>query len=278
MATVAPCHIYGMLFSVIVPLLAGATVDRVARFFPQEIVDRIEQTQANVLIAGPAHFRSLLTTPWPHGRIQRAFSSGAPLGLADALAFREHTGLLPIEVYGSTETGGVATRVQAGSDSAWTPVPGVAVTIVDACLAVRSPHLGEDLPLDAHGYFRTADRARPVGAGRFELLGRSDGVVKVGGKRVDLVEIEQKLRTVPGVHDAVVLARAVETSRGQHIVAVVESSCTPIEVLRAVRALLPPSAWPRALQCVDRIPITSAGKRDREAIERLLFRDDDVSE
>jgi mycobactin phenyloxazoline synthetase len=94
--------------------------------------------------------------------------------------------------------------------------------------------------------------------------------VKVAGKRVDLFEIEEKLRALPGVGDAVVVARPDASGRGQQIVALAESLRPSAELMHALREALPSAAWPRVLSCVRSIPVTGAGKRDHDAIDRIL--------
>ena len=227
LATVSPSHIYGLLYSVIVPILAGARVDRVTRYSPEAIRERMSASSATILVTTPAHLRILARLPWSGSTIRLVLSSGAPLRAEDATAFHESSGLWPLEVYGSTETGGVAVRIQADQNRLWTALPGVAWRVANDCIAVRSEYLGPDLPCDNEGYFVTANMVR-VHEGRagaqLELVGRRDRVVKVGGKRVALCDVEEKLRTLRGVTDALVLAQEEDSGRGQHILALAESS------------------------------------------------------
>jgi crotonobetaine/carnitine-CoA ligase len=52
------------------------------------------------------------------------------------------------------------------------------------------------------GYFMTSDLVVPVGENRVRFLGRVDNIVKVAGKRVDLEEVREKIKRIPGVTDA----------------------------------------------------------------------------
>src|SRR5262249_49280879 len=56
--------------------------------------------------------------------------------------------------------------------------------------------------------YRTGDLGRLLDDGRIECLGRIDHQVKVRGFRIELGEIESALRSVPGVEEVVVVARA----------------------------------------------------------------------
>jgi acyl-coenzyme A synthetase/AMP-(fatty) acid ligase len=113
--------------------------------------------------------------------------------------FQQLTGYAPLEILGSTETGGVAWRRQDRS-LLWQPLPEVCCS-VDAgsgCLAVQSAHLGQ---ADA---FVMGDRIALQDDGRFELLGRADRLLKVEGKRVSASEMENRLAAHPWVTAAVV--------------------------------------------------------------------------
>ena len=166
----------------------------------------------------------------------------------------------------------MAIRRQDVAEAPWLPLPDVDVRVDGETLCVRSPFVSEN----ASGHdafddaFVTGDRAESFPDGRFRLLGRVDGVVKVGGKRVALPEVESVLRALDGVSDAVAMALPSESGRGQEIVALAASQRPASDLVRELRAKLPSPAWPRRLRCVSAIPITAVGKRDRVAILELL--------
>jgi acyl-coenzyme A synthetase/AMP-(fatty) acid ligase len=270
LATVPPHHIYGLLFSVLLPLCSGATVERRSPFYPQEIAERIVGTGATILVSTPAHLRALAESMPKTHRLRLVLSSGAPLLAADSAAFAARTGIWPLEIYGSTETGGIAVRRQDVADCPWAPMPGVECHVEDETLEVRSPYVSRLAGTDANGFFRTADLAELAPDGRFALLGRSDGIVKVGGQRVALPAIEKALAALAGVSDAVVLALPTDSGRGQEVVALAASSRSADELIRELREKLPSPSWPRRLRTADAIPTTPSGKRDRPAILRLL--------
>jgi len=273
LATVPPYHIYGLLFSVLLPLCSGATVERLSPFFPQEIADRIAKTSASILVSTPAHLKTLAKVMTGPHRLRLVLSSGAPLATPDAKAFFDSTGLWPLEVYGSTETGGIAIRRQDTADTPWHPLPGIACRIDAEVLSVRSTFASSSVPVDSEGFFRTADLATLRPDGSFDLGGRADGVVKVGGVRVWLPEIERAITALEGVRDALVLALPSDSGRGQEIVALAASSRPAEEILRELRESLPSPAWPRRLRTVDAIPTTPSGKRDRPQILQLFDAD-----
>ncbi|HUD41414.1 MAG TPA: AMP-binding protein [Dokdonella sp.] len=190
-ATVSHQHIYGLLFRVLWPLAAGRPFATARLAFPEDIAAALAQGPS-LLIASPAHLKRLPPAlPWAAARagLHGVFSSGGPLpdqALPDCRALLGHA---PVEVYGSSETGGVAWRRRdADGDAAWRPLPDVEIRIEDGTLWVRSPHLAE------RGWQPSADRAEAA-AGGFVLLGRRDRVAKIEEKRISLDAIERVLAT-----------------------------------------------------------------------------------
>lgn len=267
-ATAAPFHMYGLLFSVLLPLVSHATVERTSPFFPQEIAQRLEASRATILVSTPAHLRALVGCMPSRHRLRLVLSSGAPLAAADAADVHARTGVWPLEVYGSTETGGIAVRRQDVADAPWLPLAAVDVRADGETLWVRSPFVSPNACGD--DAFLTGDRADILADGTFRLLGRVDGVVKVGGKRVVLAEVEDVLRSLAGVRDAVVLALPLTSGRGQELVALAACDRPAAELARELREKLPSPAWPRRLRCAAAIPLTAVGKRDRDAILQCL--------
>jgi 4-coumarate--CoA ligase (photoactive yellow protein activation family) len=189
-------HIYGILFRVFWPLAAGRAFDRSISADPQALQARIAQCGATVVVSTPAQL-----SRWPEltgfaalAPAPRAFfSSGGPLAAETASQYAARFGAAPLEVYGSTETGGIAWRRQNESD-AWRAMSGILVQRAeDGALTVRSPHLGHD------NWHRTDDEAVFDSDGRFRLRGRLDRVIKLDGKRLSLAELETRLAVHPFV-------------------------------------------------------------------------------
>ncbi|MGF6481684.1 AMP-binding protein [Paraburkholderia sp. JPY419] len=199
LASVPHHHIYGLLFRVLWPLAAGRAFDRAIGMEPLQLQARIAQCGATAVVSTPAQL-----SRWPalpgFGALAPAprafFSSGGALAADPAQAYAVSYGAAPLEIYGSTETGGIAWRRQ-DQGHAWQPVAGAEVRRDhDGALCVRSPHLNHD------GWHRTGDRIAFDADGRFHLQGRLDRVLKLGGKRVSLPELEARLALHPYVAQA----------------------------------------------------------------------------
>ncbi|MDK9708504.1 MAG: AMP-binding protein [Desulforhopalus sp.] len=268
LATIPPYHIYGLLFSVLLPLVAGAAVVDESPSFPNEIVLLAERHRVTHLVSVPAHYRVLGDRQMA---IRLAFSSAGMLDAEDNRHFYSNNPAGIVEVYGSTETGGIATRNRSQGEEFFTPFPTVAWKIADSRLALTSPYLSPELPLDRDGYFTINDRVEAKGPGQFALKGRTDTVTKVGGKRVDLGEISALIKKEAGVVDCVVIALPEAGGRGNRIGALVQGEHADTDAIRKMLAdSLEPYALPRLLKKVERIPLSQNGKYDWTAIVQLL--------
>ncbi|MFE5035961.1 amino acid adenylation domain-containing protein [Streptomyces sp. NPDC056683] len=128
--------------------------------------------------------------------------------------------------------------------------------------------LYEGDPLTEDHWYRTGDRVARSGDGLVHL-GRVDNQVKISGYRVELGEIEEALRSLPGVLDAVVVAR---TDRPTPVL---EAVCTgdasdPAPLLAALHGRLPAYMVPRTLLRLAELPLNLNGKTDRNAVLAAL--------
>ncbi|MBL8261139.1 MAG: amino acid adenylation domain-containing protein [Xanthomonadaceae bacterium] len=130
--------------------------------------------------------------------------------------------------------------------------------------------------IDGERWYRTGDLGRVLPDGTIEYQGRNDFQVKVRGFRIELGEIESVLSTLPGVHDAVVLARD-EGGEGKQLVAYVRmdgmhadgmrgDESDPAALREALSTRLPAFMVPTAYVCVANWPRTVNGKLDRAAL------------
>jgi acyl-coenzyme A synthetase/AMP-(fatty) acid ligase len=269
-ATVSPNHIYGLLYAVLTPLVASAAVASQTPSFPAEIETVVRDNDASILISVPAHYRALNGHPFAPRSLRLAFSSAGMLAANDAVAFSVQTGVGIAEIYGSTETGGIAARVRADGQSDYQPYAGIDIKIEAERLKVRSDYLSPELVLDEEGYFMVGDRARATVGNRFELLGRVDGIVKVGGRRVDLEAVRESLKRQPGITDALAISLPMGQGRENLVVAVVEGHPATVDLTSLRLDDLETCARPRCIKVMEKIPVTAAGKYDRKAIEALF--------
>lgn len=270
LSTVPPRHIYGLLFTVLAPFISGAPIISETAVFPKEITSAIERYGATVLVSVPIHYRVLRSADLKRGSLRMAFSSAGALDKADADSFYEKTGVAVNEIYGSTETGGIASRRSALNEMVLTPFDNLKFRMENELLQVKSDFISPDLPKDADGYFTTFDRARPEGGG-FVLLGRADDIVKVAGKRVDLAEIQEKIKGLDGVADAKVFSIQSESGRQNEIAAIVATALGEQELRARISRVLEPHYVPRHVKTVRKLPSLPSGKIDRDYLEKIFL-------
>ncbi|MCL2129383.1 MAG: AMP-binding protein, partial [Treponema sp.] len=182
-STVNQHHIYGLLFSILLPFAAGVPFRR-KRILVSEEFENFTDTKY-MIITVPAFLKRAvliesssslkLISPW-------IFTSGGPLDYDTAEKTSSIFGFWPVEVYGSTETSGIAWR-QSRNGPQWKPFDNAQISVTtEGCLVIRSPYIR-----DKDG-FETADLAEIGEDGTFLLKGRIDSVVKIEEKRISLTE------------------------------------------------------------------------------------------
>ncbi|WP_052481287.1 AMP-binding protein [Gilvimarinus agarilyticus] len=198
-ASVSHHHIYGLLHVLLWPLVRGAAFVVAPIQFPENLVEQLAQHGPAVWVASPTHLARIPASVHfsrAAPQLSEIFSSGGLLSESAAESIADQLGYAPIEVLGSTETGGVAWRRQTAS-AFWQPLSDVVVAQSDRqCLHVKSQHL------NAPEGFEMGDKVHLCNSGEFQLLGRVDTVVKVEGKRLSLTELEARLNESPWVGQA----------------------------------------------------------------------------
>lgn len=200
-ATAPHQHIYGLLFRLFWPLGSGRVFDAVTCAHPDALEERLAFFGRAAVISSPAQLArlpELLPLAELDPKPVAVFSSGGPLPAGAARALAAGLGEAPIEVFGSTETGGVAWRQQHGTDGElWTPFPCHTVSrSALGALTLRSPFLSDTAPWEMD------DGIELLPDGRFRLLGRLDRVVKIEEKRLSLPQMESRLNAHPWVEAA----------------------------------------------------------------------------
>lgn len=263
LGTVSPQHMFGLEATVLMPIFGGGTVSARQPFFPADVANALaELPEPRLLVSTPFHLRKLMDAQIELPRVQAVLSATAPLSIALAQEVEARLGAPMVEIYGSTETGAVATRRPTRS-TVWETYSGITVQQQQdqtlACAAhYESPQPLNDV-LDLHSPHR------------FTLLGRNSDMINVVGKRSSLAFLNQLLLGLPGVRDGVFCVHEASAAEDAMRLAafVVAPGLTSADLLAALRPHLDAVFLPRPLVLVDALPRDANGKIAAAALAQL---------
>ena len=246
-------HIYGFLFTVLLPRALGIdeVVDVRGATGPASLM--AQARAGDLVVAHPLWWEALarLEPALPVDVVGVSSTAPCPDLLAEALA---RAGLRLVQIYGSSETAGVGWRERAFEP--FTLLPYWARTD-DASQLARA------LPGGASARYPLQDRLEWQAEGRFRPAGRVDAAVQVGGTNVFPAYVAEVLKMHPQVEDAAV--RLMRPDEGARLKAFVvaradASDALGAELLDWCRQRLSTPELPAALSFGARLPRQASGK------------------
>lgn len=277
LASIVPFHIYGILWRLFFSFFNSLTQDLDTIFYLEEFVEKQSQHDKIIFLTTPSFMTELTKqadTYTYRKNILGIFSSGSLL--IDELSHRVNAifGVSPYEIYGSTETGGVAYRQQS-KDNLWHVFPEIEIGRQDnSCLRVESK-------FSTTPVYNTSDLIELVDKDTFILRERLDRMVKISEKRLSLPEMEKFLNKWAYINSSYLVAE--ETSTRTIISAIItlthsgkefiikESRSAFIMKLREyLSAEFDSSFIPRKIRIVEEIPMNAQGKIVKSEIISLL--------
>lgn len=198
-STVSHQHFYGLLFTVLLPLISNSIIHSKRLHYPESLY--AIQNSKSCLVSSPAFYKrltSLTVKPNISQENLSLFSSGGFLPETASKYSFDFFGTPVYEVYGSTETGGIAYKT-IHDNNKWRPFPGVRFSVCSEICYVLSSYIKE------HEGLQLSDQLEFNKDGSFLLLGRIDSVVKVEEKRVALNDIENRLLESGLITDVAIL-------------------------------------------------------------------------
>ncbi len=270
--TVPAQHMYGLESTVLLPLLNAGIIDPGHPYYPADIAAALQQTPApRLLVTTPFHLRTLLESGVDLPEVALLLSATAPLPAELARQAEERLRAPLLEIYGSTETGQIATR-RTAHEALWQTLDGVEVIEQPAPdgppgFAARGGHVEGVVPL--------GDVLQLHGPTRFALLGRHADLVNIAGRRTSLAYLTQQLLAIPGVQDAALYwpqdAAAEAQARIQRPVAfVVAPTLSEAALLHALRERIDAVFVPRPIHFVPALPRNATGKLPQQALLELV--------
>jgi benzoate-CoA ligase family protein len=292
---------YGLGASLYLPLTVGARVVISPEVFdPARTWQLLREEQPTLFFAVPSVYRALLDHPAAAegraalSRVRMCVSAGE--GLPESI-FREWSERFEREIVdgiGSTEALHIYLSNRPGAcrpGSLGQAVPGYEVKIIDEAgadvpagesgmMLVR----GESL---AAGYWRrrdaterafrgewyvTGDQACREPDGAYRVLGRADDMLKISGQWVSPSDVEEIVRTVPGVVECGVVGLAGSDGLTELVACVVAGERLGLEEAIAERCAekLPRHTRPKRIVVLDALPRTPTGKLQRFRLREQL--------
>jgi acyl-CoA synthetase (AMP-forming)/AMP-acid ligase II len=289
-------HVNGIVVSILMPLLVGASVVIAGRFDPRTFFDLVEQERPTFFSAVPTIYGMLATLPddvRPDTSSLRFGVCGAAPASAELLTrFEARYGFPLVEGYGLSEgTCGSTINPVAGPRRAGTvglPFPGQEIRIVDADGSEVAPgsdgevvvrganvmrgYLGrpdETAKVIVNGWLHTGDVGHLDADGYLTLVGRSKDMIIRGGENIYPKEIEDVLAGDPSVLEAAVIG-VPDEKWGEVVVAYVQPRPGATVDPSALKALCTRSLTgykrPTAFFVVEAVPKNAVGKIDKNAL------------
>lgn len=261
-ATVPAQHMYG-LETTVMPALHGPVTAHAGRpFYPADVLSALQEVPSpRVLVSTPVHLRALVNSGLAFPQVSRILSATAPIEAALAAAVERTFGGELIEVYGCTEVGSMASR-RTSSGEPWRFFRGLDIRRQDDVTWVQAPHLPAPVCLP--------DQLEFAADGSFELVGRDADLIKVGGKRGSLAEVNRRLAAVRGVEDAVAFSVDEDAGDARLAALFVSATIDADGVRAALNQVLDPAFIPRPMLRVAALPRSATGKLSRAAVLDLL--------
>jgi acyl-coenzyme A synthetase/AMP-(fatty) acid ligase len=264
LGTVPPQHMYGFESTVLAALQGGGALCAERPFYPDDLCAALERLpRPRVLVSTPFHLRTLLEDVAQPPPADLLLCATAPLDRELAALAEARFGAALLEIYGSTETGQMATR-RTAREPQWRTLPGVRVEARDGRAWASGGHIEQPTAL--------GDVIDVQAPDRFALHGRVSDMVNVAGKRSSIDFLNAQLLAIEGVRDGAFLMPDGEDAGGIRRLAAfaVAPGMAREQLLAGLRQRIDAAFLPRPLLLLDRLPRAASGKLPRETLLALL--------
>jgi len=264
--TVSAQHMYGLESSIMLALHGPCALAAEHPLHVDEVNSALSRISGRrVLVTTPVHLRALYESTQAMPALDRVISATAPLTQQLASRCESRWATRVFEIYGCTETGMVAAR-RTVEGPLWTAMRGVKVKQNGDGFEASGGHVQAG-PL--------MDRLRLASETSFELDGRADDLINIGGKRASLEGLNRLLLSIDGVEDGAIFlpdTEATATREPRLIALIVAPACSAAEVLAKLRTKVDAAFLPRPLLRVQALPRNAQGKLPRAELLALAQR------
>lgn len=260
---------------------------------PERVETMVERCRPSIVFSVPTLYNRMLHTGvgkrLAQAGVRHFISAGEALPPATRKAWREATGVAPINGYGTSET--LALMLYGDDDSGLLkPTPLTEIATSDgadpaapqrvwirhsavACGYWRRPEAQAD-SFRAGGWFSPGDMFLLHQHDRLEYAGRNDDMLKIAGQWVSTLWVEQKLASAAAETAQQLAVAGVPTDEGLTAMALLvvaapgQRAEAEQRILAAMQAM-PRLRRPRWVHWVDALPLTATGKLQRSALKAL---------
>lgn len=265
--TVPAHHMYGFESTVLLPLLGGGAFAAERPFFPGDIAQVLASVpRPRVLVTTPVHLKALVEARIALPPVDLTVSATAPLSRDTASRAEAALGGPLVEIYGCTEAGQVASRRTTAASQEWQTFAGLELEGDGDAASVSGGHVEQRTPL--------SDVLEVLSPTAFRLLGRSNDMVNIAGKRTSLSHLNHQLASLDGVRDGAFWMPP--SSGGEDVVRLVALVVAPgldrAALLAALRERIDAAFLPRPLLFVDALPRDPSGKLPHASLAAFASR------
>ncbi len=264
--TVPFVHIYGVLAGLLLPLSLG-DIELVVKddFLPYELLQEASDGET-LVITTPVFIKALARLSEEKSLKSDLFiCSTGPLNVDDIKLFEEKYQTDVMQLFGSTETGGIAYKFSSGVS--WTALDSVDISTQDDKLSVTSAFISPYIlnktisklaqPFVSEDIIEVKDNT-------FTLIGRSNKIIKIAGKRISALQIEAIIESIDGVQKAIVeLVYKKELLRSEQIVITIEAKekIAKKVIKEKISQCFGVLTIPFSVKYVDKINYSAMGKK-----------------
>jgi acyl-coenzyme A synthetase/AMP-(fatty) acid ligase len=262
--TVPAQHMYGFESTVLISLHGGCATWSGRPFYPADIAATLARVpRPRALVTTPFHLQSLISSGVEAPALDMILSATAPLSPILAREAEARLGAPLYEIFGSTETGQIASRRTIESPL-WTLLPEVHLIHEGGRTYAEGGHVQQRYVL--------ADVIESPNAREFLLHGRSTDMINIAGKRTSLGYLNHHLNSIAHVEDGSFFCpSAMAGASVERLCAfVVAPRLTPAQLLSELRQRIEPVFLPRPLLFLERLPRNDTGKLPTADLQNLL--------
>lgn len=225
--TVPFVHIYGVLAGLLLPYyMDDVTLIVKNDFLPYELLKEVSKGET-LVVTTPVFIKALNKLSDAENLNSSMFiSSTGPLHCDDVLEFEEKYETSLMQLFGSTETGGIAYKFS--NNTKWTALDTVELSVKDEKLNVKSDFLSRYLlkeKIEKLAQSFTTEDIVSLEGNKFVLLGRANKLIKIAGKRISTALLETALEEIESIKSAIVeIVYDKNLLRSEQILITIESS------------------------------------------------------